>query len=210
MSDQYKPVPIMVPLRPVPRAAETIARAEYTDTPHPRLAPIWLEVKAGRVSHEYGERLLWHGRIATEKGHRGESMSRAAVGGGRVPFNSRDPEALYAQEHAADWAMRMRKCGDLLGPLVEIIRRAIDGASMAELAPAGFDIPDRRKPEAGRIRLKAAIAALDAAGRWDVMAIVRQAADEINALVRKQRGGARLGAGRPVAANDNTPRRIAA
>ncbi|WP_192248102.1 hypothetical protein [Mesorhizobium silamurunense] len=131
--------------------------------------------------------------------------------GAMVPSGSRDPEALWPAEATADRAIRLRSRFRTLGPLARVVWRALNGAEMAELAPA-WQIPQRHKAEAGRIRLRAGLELcarmaerdVDILPEWEVIEVVRAACSECAKLEATRRM-------RVLApANDNRRRLIAA
>lgn len=99
----------------------------------------------------------WHrhhsGREFSEV--RGSSYNNS--GGNPVPFICRDPEALFAQEWAAEVSLACEKVYRLLGkPLVAIVDAAMQHAEMADLAPRLHTFPKEKRAKAGRIWLGAA------------------------------------------------------
>lgn len=191
-NDNFAPVPIMVPLNAVPRAPV----AESGPALSPRM-PLVEEIKAGRIPKAVGVAIAKYLAHETARTMGGENMRR---GGGR--FVSRERTALWGQEAAADFMLRERNLA-LLGPLRNVLDRAIRGAEMAELAPSGIPIPKRQLAEAGRLRLAAAAETISATCRREAFEIARDAAAQVWALAGPGRGGARAGAGRPKADNDN-------
>ena len=191
-NDNFAPVPIMVPLDAVPRAPV----AESGPALSPRM-PLVEEIKAGRIPRTVGVAIAKYLAHETARTMGGENMRR---GGGR--FVSRERTALWGQEVAADFMLRERNLA-LLGPLRNVLDRALGGAEMAELAPSGIPIPKRQLAEAGRLRLEAAARTLSATSQREAFEIARDAAAQVWALAGPGRGGARAGAGRPRADNDN-------
>jgi hypothetical protein len=131
--------------------------------------------------------------------------------GEMAPCGSRNPLDLWPAEAVADRAIRLRWRFRTLGPLARIVWRALQGAEMADLAPA-WPFPQRHKAEAGRIRLRAGLELcarmserdVDRLPLWEVLQVTQAACTECMKLEATRR----MRVPRP--ANDNFPQRIAA
>ncbi|MGO4677519.1 hypothetical protein AB4Z40_31975 [Bosea sp. 2YAB26] len=116
------------------------------------------------------------------------------VGGVTVTFTSRPADALFAQELAADRAMSLGKVFRLLGPLREVIDRAVFlQSTLSDLAPPKMTFPARNVALAGRIRLAAgldivsAFASEGGCSAREAQAIAGAAADACWALAARRK-----------------------
>ncbi|UVK44833.1 hypothetical protein BPNPMPFG_000298 [Mesorhizobium sp. AR07] len=180
--------------------------------PVARRRPIAEEHVAGRLSARHVNAADWFQRDI-------EAGSSAFVDGARmrtssgemVPSGSRDPESLWPAEASADRAIRLRSRFRTLGPLAMIVWRALQGAEMAELAPA-WKFPQRYVAAAGRIRLRAGLELcarmaereVDRLAQWEVLEVASSACDECSKLEAKRRMRVLI------PANDNNRQCIAA
>lgn len=210
--------PLRALLRPL--SATTLARHHIASVAVPegvlrapivRRNPFAEEIVAGRISARHVNAADWFTNMHREEAVRSEGMRSSSGGGEKVDCSVRDPLALWPSEAAADRAIRLRHRFRTLGPLAHIIWRALQGAEMAELAPA-WPFPQRNRAEAGRIRLRAGLelCALmaeretDRLPQWEVLQVTQAACAECQKLEATRRMRVLI------PANDNTPRRIAA
>jgi hypothetical protein len=140
-----------------------------------------------------------------------DGVRRRSPSGEMVPCGSRNPLDLWPAEAAADRAIRLRWRFRTLGPLARIVWRALNGAEMADLAPA-WRFPQRNMAEAGRIRLRAG---LELCARMAEREVDRLPAREVLEVVQAACAEcAKLEATRRmrvlIPANDNIPLRRAA
>jgi len=168
-------------------------------------SPMAEEHSAGRISARHMMAADWFGRdIVASASAKVDGVRMRTSTGAMAPCGSRDPSALWPAEASADRAIRLRWRFRTLGPLARIIWRALNGAEMADLAPA-WKFSQRNRAEAGRIRLRAG---LELCGRmaerevdrlpdWEVLDVVRAAAAECTKLEATRRMRV------PISANDN-------
>ncbi|MHA6641833.1 hypothetical protein [Mesorhizobium sp. A623] len=114
------------------------------------------EHTAGRLSARHVTALDWFTNMHREDLSRSEGMRSSSGGSEKVDCSVRDPLALWPAEAEADRAIRLRWRFRTLGPLARIVWRALNGAEMADLAPA-WRFSQRNTAEAGRIRLRAGL-----------------------------------------------------
>ncbi|WP_315920156.1 hypothetical protein [Mesorhizobium sp. SP-1A] len=180
--------------------------------PAARRNPLAEEHTAGRISGRHINAADWFATdIHATASARASGVRMRTSSGAMVPCGSRDPLALWPAEAAADTAIRLRHRFRTLGPLARIVWRALNGADMAELAPA-WQFPQRHKAEAGRIRLRAGLELcarmaerdVDRLPLWEVLEVTRAACAECTRLEATRRMRVLI------PANDNIPQRIAA
>lgn len=179
--------------------------------------PLMEEFTAGRISMRHLTGAEWFFSSLTDDpaelagGARRSGSSGSDGDGSMTPMWSRNPLALWPGEIAWDQHQRISKRFRTLGPLAHVLLRVLDGAEMRELAPA-WSFSQRNLPEAGRIRLRAALEVCarmaereaDQLPHWEVLEIAQTACAECERLVSSRRMRALH------AANDNTPQRRAA
>jgi hypothetical protein len=140
-----------------------------------------------------------------------DGVRKRTSAGAMVAFGNRDPLALWPAEAAADQAIRIRWRFRTLGPLALVLVRALRGAEIADLAPA-WPFSQRRRAEAGRVRLRAALELcarmaereVDRLPQWEVLQVAQAAFAECSKLEATRRMRV------PIPANDNIRNRIAA
>lgn len=175
--------------------------------PAPMRSPLAEEHTAGRLSARHVNAADWFQRELHHEATGGHPLAPAS--GGIVVDSTRDPLALWPAEAAADTAIRVRHRFRSLGGLARVVVKALEGAEMRELAPA-WPLPQRHRAEAGRIRLRAALELCarmaeretDKLPLWETLEVAQAACAECSKLEAKRK--------LRVAANDNTPMRIAA
>lgn len=212
--------PMAMLMRPLSAARTARHWRDGTVEPVVRVAkrfPLMEEFATGRISTRHLTGAEWFFSSLTEEpaelagGARSSGSSDSDGGGSMVPMWSRNPLALWPAEIAWDQHQRIGKRLRTLGPLARILLRALEGAEMRELAPA-WSFSQRNLPEAGRIRLRAALEVCarmaereaDQIPQWEVLEIAQTACAECERLVSSRRMRALH------AANDNTPQRRAA
>ena len=126
----------------------------------------------------------------------------------RLPYREEAKSGRLTDEQAAaidkGVAVRSSTPPQLAVYLNGILQQARAGAEMKELAPSHLDIAVKRRAEAGRIVLRCAVDAAMAGSESKVYALSSTVSSVLLTMVRKARGGARSGAGRPKkSANDN-------
>jgi hypothetical protein len=175
-----------------------------------RRVPLAEEHTAGRLSARHMNGADWFANMHSQEVGISEGM-RCSSGGEKIDCSVRDPLALWPAEASADASIRLRSRFRTLGPLARIVWRALNGAEMADLAPA-WNFAQRNKAEAGRIRLRAGLEIcarmaereVDRLPAWEVLEVMQAACSECAKLEATRR--IRV----PKPANDNTPQRIAA
>lgn len=220
-----KPEPETTPMAELlrPLSAKATARhwRDYADEPALRAVrrfPLMEEFAAGRISDRHHRGAMWFfGSLNDEPSelaggaNRSNPNSGSDGGGPMIPMWSRNPLALWPVEIAWDRHQRIGKRFRTLGPLAQILLKALEGAEMRDLAPT-WSIPQRHLAEAGRVRLRAAleVCALmderttDCVPQWEVLRITQAACAECEKLVSTRR----MRTLRPD--NDNQRRSIAA
>lgn len=179
--------------------------------PATRRVPLAEEHTSGRIAARHLSVADWFSRDIQSAGAKVDGVRKRNASGAMLPCGSRDPFALWPAEAAADRAIRLRWRFRTLGPLSRIVVRALQGAEMADLAPA-WKFPQRHKAEAGRIRLRAALELcarmaereVDRLPSWEVLDVVHSACNECAKLEATRR--IRM----PMPANDNNQRQAAA
>lgn len=212
-------VPFLVLLAPL--SATALARHHIASLAAPAAAvqahvarrrPLAEEHVAGRVSARCVNAADWFQRdIEASAGALVDGVRMRTSTGEMVPSGSRDPESLWPVEAAADRAIRLRSRFRTLGPLARLVWQALNGAEMADLAPA-WPLPQRHRAEAGRIRLRAGLELcarmaermVDHLPQWEILEVVQAACDQCTKLEATRR----IRVLNP--ANDNIPQRIAA
>lgn len=204
-----------------PLSATALARTYFVSFVAPEAAirapiaprrPFSEEHIAGRISARHVNAADWFQLdIEASASALVDGVRMRTSSGEMVPSGSRDPEALWPAEASADRAIRLRSRFRTLGPLAHIVWRALNGAEMAELAPA-WPLPQRHKAEAGRIRLRAGLELcarmaereVDRLPPWEVLDVVQAACMECSKLEATRRMRVLI------PANDNNWQRIAA
>lgn len=174
--------------------------------PAPMRLPMAEEHTQGRLSARHVNAADWFQR---ELHADDVPQPLAPASGGIVVDSTRDPLALFPIEAAADTSIRVRRRFRSLGGLARVVVKALEGAEMRDLAPA-WPLPQRHRAEAGRIRLRAALELCarmaeretDKLPAWETLEVARAACAECATLEAKR--------ALRVAANDNTPMRVAA
>lgn len=177
--------------------------------------PIAEEHSAGRISARHMQAADWFQEdVVASASAKVEGVRMRTPTGSMLPCGSRDPLALWPAEASADRAIRLRWRFRTLGPLARIVWHALNGAEIAELAPA-WKFSQRNIAEAGRIRLRAGLELcarmaereVDKLPAWEVLEVTRAACAECAKLEATRR--MRI----LIPANDNRreiPQRIAA
>jgi hypothetical protein len=159
--------------------------------------PLMEERQAKRISDRHWQAIGWYLHIDMAEPWAREGVGQRNQSGVIVSFDSRNPEALWPAERAADYTLRLHKRTRSLGTLAKVVEAACVGAEMRDLAPKGIPIPQRHLAEAGRIRLAAGleICALLAEAEqrirplpdYEVQAIIAKAAGSVWALASNRR-----------------------